>query len=175
MKLLINNDQRLFVIATSTGHTFCCNLSQINSVIANENLTDGYYKISELWNGKLKTVSKKFLKEMYEANQIDPTNKIISIDIVTRGYWDKTNGNSYIAGWVTVNSGLPTAKEFILPFQYGDKSMQLQFAYQLLSNSKVLPTFNNSQYMANYIRHNGIVVNTSHADGYKQSDLKAIN
>lgn len=174
MKLTINNSDRLFIIVCSTGHTHACNLEQINSVIVNEGLIDGYYKIYELWNGKMKVVSKKFLAQLYAANEIDPNNKVVSIHIETLGYWDKTYGNPYIAGWITINWGLQTAETFPIKFQYGSRSMASQITHGILSEKGLLPEFDFTSKMESYIKRNGIVVTYSHKDGCKFSELKSI-
>lgn len=174
MKLQINNNDRLFVIVKSTGHTYACNLEQINFIIINEGLIEGYFKIYELWNGKMKAVSKKFLAQLYAANEIDPKNTVVSIHVQTLGYWDKTYGNPYVAGWVTTNWGLPTAKTFAIPYQYGDSSMALQLAYEVLSKNSVLPEFNRSFERDSYIQKNGILLPICHKDGCKLSELKSI-
>lgn len=174
MKLLIDNSQRIFIITTSLGSNYTCNLSQINSIIVKEGLTEGYFKIYELLNSKLKYVSKERLRTLYAANQVDVNNTIVSIDVHTKGYRDVSVGNNYIAGTVTVNYGLSSVREFILPFQYGSKDLALQIAEKILSENGILPTFENSYDSTDYIRHNGIVINTSHADGYKKYELKMI-
>lgn len=46
-------------------------------------------------------------------------NKIKTIDINSKEWFDRINGNSYFAGSVTVNYGMKTEKTFKMPFQYG--------------------------------------------------------
>jgi len=69
MTTIIDNNQRVFLIVTTTGKNFFCNLSQLNYVVCSECKT-GYFKIYHFWNNKPKFVTKKFLKEIFEGHRI---------------------------------------------------------------------------------------------------------
>ncbi len=45
--------------------------------------------------------------------------KIKTIDVNTKEWFDKINGNSYFSGVVTINFKLKNESTFTMPFQYG--------------------------------------------------------
>jgi hypothetical protein len=67
----IDNNQRVFQVVDSYGRNYFCNLKQLNEVIKENNLVEGYYTINHFWNNKPKKASKKLLKEMFEAQGIE--------------------------------------------------------------------------------------------------------
>ncbi len=74
MKLTIDNNQRKFLVQSQgfgNQRDIFCNLHQIPDVLncAFEKGED--YKIFEYWNRKIKRCSKKFLNEMFVANQVN--------------------------------------------------------------------------------------------------------
>jgi hypothetical protein len=71
MKTTIDNNQRVFQIVDSWGRSYFCNLKDISAVVHENNLKSGYYKIFHFWNSKPKKVTKRYLKELFEANQIN--------------------------------------------------------------------------------------------------------
>ena len=71
MVTTINNNQRVFQVVDSYGRNYFCNLKQLNEVIRENNLVEGYYTINHFWNNKPKKASKKLLKEMFEAQGIE--------------------------------------------------------------------------------------------------------
>ena len=71
MVTTIDNNQRVFQVVDSYGRNYFCNLKQLNEVIRENNLVEGYYTINHFWNNKPKKASKKLLKEMFEAQGIE--------------------------------------------------------------------------------------------------------
>ena len=71
METTIDNNQRVFQVVDSYGRNYFCNLKQLNEVIRENNLVEGYYTINHFWNNKPKKASKKLLKEMFEAQGIE--------------------------------------------------------------------------------------------------------
>ena len=71
MVTTIDNNQRVFQVVDSYGKNYFCNLKQLNEVMRENNLIEGYYTINHFWNNKPKKVSKKLLKEMFEAQGIE--------------------------------------------------------------------------------------------------------
>ena len=71
MVTTIDNNQRVFQVVDSYGRNYFCNLKQLNEVMRENNLVEGYYTINHFWNNKPKKVSKKLLKEMFEAQGIE--------------------------------------------------------------------------------------------------------
>lgn len=71
MKTTIDNDSRVFQIVDSYQRSTFCNLQDIEKVVESQNLKSGYYTIYHFWNAKPKKVSKKYLKEMLQANGLE--------------------------------------------------------------------------------------------------------
>jgi hypothetical protein len=68
MKTTIDNNLRVFQIVTSTGKQVFCNLDELNNVMSNLGTHAGYFKIWHFWDNKPKRVSRKYIDEMYAAN-----------------------------------------------------------------------------------------------------------
>ena len=68
MKTTIDNNLRVFQIVTSTGKQVFCNLDELNNVMSNLSTHAGYFKIWHFWDNKPKRVSRKYIDEMYAAN-----------------------------------------------------------------------------------------------------------
>lgn len=73
MQTTINNSLRVFQVVTSVGHQYFCNLDQLNEVITVNDLRAGYFTINHFWNSKPQRVTKKYLNELYTANQLTQT------------------------------------------------------------------------------------------------------
>ena len=71
MKTTIDNNQRIFQVVTSTGKQAFCNLSDLNTVVKSLDTYEGYFKIFHFWNSKSQKVSRKYLKELFEANKLN--------------------------------------------------------------------------------------------------------
>lgn len=67
----LNNQDKIFQIVTSTGNQVFCNMEDINKVVKEYDLTEGYFTIYSFWNNKPKKVGKGALKEMFKANNIE--------------------------------------------------------------------------------------------------------
>lgn len=70
----IDNTQRKFLVQSQGfGNTkdIFCNLQDIPNVLVQEFGPNDKFKVYEFWNRKLKGCSKKYLNEMFVANQID--------------------------------------------------------------------------------------------------------
>ena len=65
-------------------------------------------------------------------------NTIKTIDINVKEWFDKTYGNSYFAGTVTINFGFLDQKTFKMPFQYGYGSHYIDMAGELLEKNNVI-------------------------------------
>ena len=79
-----------------------------------------------------------------------------TIDIHSRVWRDKVNGNSYISVRTTVDFGMETEKVLRSSFQYGDKSMNDQIALGRLIEEGLVPKGECSLWQ--YARNNGIIV-----------------
>jgi hypothetical protein len=62
-----------------------------------------------------------------------------TIDVIALEWFDKVNGNSYFAGKVTVNYGMPDVREYTMPFQYGYGDSNRQAARDILRENGELP------------------------------------
>lgn len=105
--------------------------------------------------------------------------KIKTIDINALEWFDKVNGNSYFAGTITVNYGLPTEKTYKMPFQYGYGDHYKDMAFQKLEQAKVLRGVIHHENGSNeglwqYAQRHKIIVRASKQTGCKQRELKAI-
>lgn len=182
MKTTIDNTQRKFLVQSQgfgNEKDIFCNLANIPFILAEYFEKNEEYKIFEYWNRKLKQVSKKHLKELFEANQINPLNVIQTIDITALEWFDKTNGNSYFAANITLNYGLKTEKSIKIPFQYGYGDQFKYEAFKELEKQKLLHgvrMYDNgsNEGLHNFCQRNKITVSTSKKENCKKSDLKNI-
>lgn len=67
----IDNNQKVFQITTSLSNQYFCNFDDINKVVTENNLREGYFTIYSFWNNKPKKVGKAVLKEMFKAHGIE--------------------------------------------------------------------------------------------------------
>lgn len=71
MKTTIDNNVRVFQVVTSTGKQAFCNIEGLNNVVSELGTREGYFTIYHFWNNKPKKVSKKYLKELFTANNLE--------------------------------------------------------------------------------------------------------
>ena len=71
MKTIIDNNMRVFQVIDSVGHQYFCNLEDLNRVVNENEMKPGYFKIKHFWNNKPERVTKKHLKDMFEAHRIE--------------------------------------------------------------------------------------------------------
>lgn len=64
MTTTIDNNQRVFLITTSTGKQAFCNSKDFNQVLKDLDTNEGYYKVYHFWNGKQKIINKNALKSL---------------------------------------------------------------------------------------------------------------
>lgn len=70
MKTVINNDFRVYQVVSSTGKQWFCNIEDLNKIIKENQLREGYFKIYHFWNNKAQKVSKKDLKIFFDGSQL---------------------------------------------------------------------------------------------------------
>jgi len=182
MKTTLDNSQRKFLIQSQgfgTQKDIFCNLANIPFILAEYFEKNEEYKVFEYWNRKLKRVSKKFLNELYTANQINPSNIIQTIDINALEWFDSVNGNSYFAANIVLNYGLNTEKEIKLSFQYGYGDHFKQMCFQALEEQKLIhgvKKYDNgsNEGLYNFCQRNKITLRTSKKENCKKADLKNI-
>jgi len=95
--------------------------------------------------------------------------EVKTIDINCLGWFDKVNGNSYFAGVVTVNYGMPDAIEFKMPFQYGYGSQYEQEARDILVKEVLI----DAGYLYE-LKDKGIIVRGNIVRGCKKAELKRV-
>lgn len=74
MKTTIDNNQRIFLIRSQgfgTQKDIFCNIKDIPKVLKNNFNKNDEFKIYHYWNRTLKPCSKKYINEMFYANQIN--------------------------------------------------------------------------------------------------------
>ena len=94
--------------------------------------------------------------------------KIKTIDIQAKEWFDKVNGNSYFAGTVTINFGMKTEKEFIMPFQYGYGGQFEQEAKDILLKAGLITV--KSMYE---LKEQGIIIRSNIEKNRKKAELKS--
>ena len=70
MNTVINNDCKVYQVITSTGKQFFCNIEDLNKIVNDNNMNQGYFKIYHFWNNKAQKVTKKDLKAFFEGAQL---------------------------------------------------------------------------------------------------------
>jgi hypothetical protein len=70
MKTTIDNNLRVYQVLTSTGKQVFCNITELNNVVKELEVREGYFKIYHFWNNKAQKVSKKELKLFFEGSQL---------------------------------------------------------------------------------------------------------
>ena len=103
----------------------------------------------------------------------DQKLKLITVDLTAMEWRDKTFGNTYFSAQVTVNFGLPDAKTFYMPMQYGSGSCY-EFAAlsELVKLGYISPEFK-ARPLGFYCRENLIPYRPNVHENQKQRDVKA--
>jgi hypothetical protein len=70
MKITIDNNLRVYQVITSNGKQFFCNIEDLNKIVIDNNMQQGYFKIYHFWNNKPQKVTKKDLKAFFEGAQL---------------------------------------------------------------------------------------------------------
>lgn len=92
--------------------------------------------------------------------------KLQTIDINAKEWFDRVNGNSYFAGYVTINYGQPNAITLNMPFQYGYGDYYQYAAMSMLKEKG----FTDARYMHD-LRDHGIIVRYNIQRGCKKREL----
>ena len=70
MKTTINNNLRVYHVTTSTGKQAFCNIEDLNKVVKELDIHQGYFKVYHFWNNKPQRLSRKALDEMFNGSQL---------------------------------------------------------------------------------------------------------
>jgi hypothetical protein len=98
--------------------------------------------------------------------------KIKTIDIQAREWFDRANGNSYFSAQITTNFGMEDQKTYYLPFQYGYGDHYTYAAKQHLVELGVIDADDRTGLWA-WCKDNGVIYRYSKQEGCKQADCKA--
>jgi hypothetical protein len=92
--------------------------------------------------------------------------QVNSIDIIAKQWFDKVNGNSYFAGYVTINYGQPDSEKIILPFQYGYGDSYIYAGIKALNEAGHITATHTAA-----LRDLGIILRSNIQRGCKKRDL----
>ena len=96
--------------------------------------------------------------------------KIKTIDIQAKEWFDKTYGNSYFAGSVCINFGMPSQQNFSMPFQYGYGDSFYWEGMKTLQKNGLIPKDEKSYWQ--YCDNKKIVVRSNIQRNCLKRDLK---
>jgi len=101
---------------------------------------------------------------------------IKTIDINALEWFDKINGNSYFAGNIILNYGLPDEKHYIMPYEYGYGEHYIDGAFSLLIKINVISDhekYSNGGQEAiwKYCQRKGIILRTNKQKNCKKREL----
>lgn len=85
-----------------------------------------------------------------------------TIDIQAKEWFDKVYGNSYFSGIITIDYGMPTEKQFKMPFQYGYEEQYIYEAAKVLGIDDPL---------WRYCKENNITLKTNKQTNCKKKEL----
>jgi len=101
------------------------------------------------------------------------TLKIKTIDIQSKEWFDKVNGNSYFSSQITLNFGMENQQNIFLPFQNGYGDYSYYMAGQELSRLKLIKLDPKSMFFTlwNYCKENKIILRTSKRENCLKREL----
>lgn len=98
-----------------------------------------------------------------------------TIDINAKEWFDKINGNSYFSAVITLDYGMPTVKEYVMPFQYGYGYHYVDMANSYLVDNKIISGERNSNGsytpLWQYCLDNNIVLRTNKKENCLKREL----
>ena len=95
-----------------------------------------------------------------------------TIDINSKEWRDKINGNSYFSGLVIIDFGMKSEEVFLMPYQYGYGSQYEQEAKAILTYANKISTQYETLY--SYCKRENIILSSNIIRGCKQRELKEI-
>jgi hypothetical protein len=97
---------------------------------------------------------------------------IKTIDVNVKEWFDTINGNSYFAGYISINYGMSSEKIIKMDTQYGYDDHYISVAKEILDNAKIIVSKN--QTLWQYCKKNEIILRTNKQTGCKKRDLNII-
>lgn len=120
--------------------------------------------------------------------QTETKTKIQTIDISALEWFDKSAGNSYFAGTITINFGMPDQRNYIMPYQYGYGEHYTHAAAELLQQNGEMPDrieytyFKDGQKKSNgfeplwqWAKRNNVIVRNVKHENCKKRELKELS
>ncbi len=99
--------------------------------------------------------------------------KVKTIDVNSKEWFDKMNGNSYFSSRVTINFGMKTERTIKLPMQYGYGSQDEREARVELIKAGYIPAISTAGAgFSSLSRSLGIIYRHSKQEGCKKADVK---
>ena len=95
-----------------------------------------------------------------------------TIDINSKEWRDKINGNSYFSGLVIIDFGMKSEEVFLMPYQYGYGSQYEQEAKAILTYANKISTQYETLY--SYCKRENIILRSNIIRGCKKRELKEI-
>jgi len=92
--------------------------------------------------------------------------KVKTIDILAKEWFDKTYGNSYFAGKVTVNFCMEDEQTFVMPFQYGYGDFYRDAALELLKKNGLINTKSTYE-----LREQGVIIRATLHENCRKRDV----
>ena len=92
--------------------------------------------------------------------------QVNTIDINALEWFDKANGNSYFAGYITLNFGQPDEEMIKMPFQYGYGDFYIFEALETLRKLGYITETHTAE-----LRQHGIILRSLIQRGCKKRDL----
>lgn len=105
-----------------------------------------------------------------DTTQKTPDFILKTIDVQSREWWDKINGNTYFASRITLNFGMKDERTIVLPFQYGYGSQDEQETSAELIKIGLFPA--NARTITHYCRENNIIYRHSKHSNFKKKEVQ---
>ena len=102
--------------------------------------------------------------------------KIKTIDITTKEWFDKVNGNSYFSGNIVLNYGMKNQVNIPMLFQYGSGEQYIHTANEVLQNNEYIPNSKSARGFSTplwqYCQENNIVLRTTKYENCLKRELQ---
>ena len=95
-----------------------------------------------------------------------------TIDINAKEWFDKVNGNSYFSARITLDYGMDSSKEIILPFQYGYGNHYIDMSGEELLNQGLIKVENFTPLWRSCRENNVILRTNKHENCLKRDVIK---
>lgn len=97
---------------------------------------------------------------------------IKTIDIQSKEWHDKVNGNSYFSAIITLNYGMPNCKTIAIPFQYGYGDQYIHESLHVLQTENYIPC-SDVYSLSRYCNDNDIILRANKKDKCLKREVKS--